>query len=354
MATGRGSEPGSANAGTPAKGRGAAVGAAVAIVAVVLVLIVGGWGLGWYSTGAQSGTRSPTATAGGAPIQHVVVILLENQEVPKLYQQPSEFSYLAATYGNATQFYPACHGSMPNYLSLTSGEYYLCGNASVPVTSHTNLPDLLQQAGYSWGAYFQDMATPCDGTSGGGYIVAHNPFLNYKDIVANTSRCDSHVLNSAVFDQSLANGTLANVSWYVPNETNNCDLTSLAFCSTWLQGFLGSMLNSTNATVQKVVAHTAFLVTFDEGTTNLGYSVGGIVNPWCQNVTGTPLTTCGGHSYLAVVSPYSLGTQYTAPATDFSIASTIEWLFGLGSTGGYDGTANFPAMTSLFSFSSNQ
>jgi phospholipase C len=326
--------------------RALALGIGVIIVAVVVIL--SGWGMGWFSSGATAAT--PT----GTPIQHVVVIFMENQEVPQITEQSPEFNYLATTYGNASQFYPICHGSEPNLLTMTSGYSYPCGNATIPISANRNLPDLLTKAGDSWGAYFESMPTPCDKANSTSYMVQHNPFLLYSDIADNASRCDSHLLNSDVFNSSLAAGTLPNVSWYVPNRFNDCDYASLPFCSTWLQGFLNSILRSSSPTVQGVVAHTAFIITFDEGTTDLGYTVPGVVNPWCQSQTGTPLATCGGHSYLVVLSPYSMGTTYTHDATDANVESTIEWLFGLPSDGGNDGTANFPSMNSLFSFTSNK
>jgi Phosphoesterase family len=332
-----------------AKAKRVALGVVAVIVAIVVIVILSGWELGWYSP-AQNG--NPT-TSTGTPIQHVVVILMENQEVPTIYQQPSEFSYLSSAYGNDTEFYPVCHGSMPDYMSMISGQAFACGNETDPITTHSNLPDIIQSHGDTWGGYFESMPTPCDRTDSGLYLIQHNPFLNFQDIEANVSRCNSHILNSEIFNESVAAGSLPTVSWYVPNDVDDCDISSLVFCSEWLSAFLGPILSSTNPSVQGLVAHTAFVVAFDEGTTDLGYSVGGLINTWCQNQTGSPLSTCGGHSYLTVVSPYSKGTQDTLPTTDYSVASTIEWLFDLGTVGSYDGTANFPSMSSLFSFSAN-
>jgi Phosphoesterase family len=328
------------------KRKALALGIGATVIAVIVIL--SGWGMGWFSTRADASGSNVT------PIQHVVVIELENQEMPQLIEQSAEFNYLASTYGNATHFYPECHGSMPNLLTMTSGRLFTCGNGTIPISNYTNLPDLLTGAGDSWGAYFESMPIPCDKSNDGSYMVQHNPFLLYHDIEANATRCDTHILNSASFNASLTAGNLPNVSWYVPNRFDDCDYSTLPYCSTWLQGFLGGIMKSTNQTERSLVAHTAFIITFDEGTTDLGYSVGGIVNPWCQNQTGTPLTTCGGHSFFVVVSPYSLGTAYTGDATDCNVASTIEWLFGLRSDGGYDGTPNFPPMASLFTFSANR
>jgi hypothetical protein len=327
------------------KRKALALGIGATVVAVIVIL--SGWGMGWFSTQGDASGSNVT------PIQHVVIIFMENQEMPQLVEQSAEFNYLASTYGNATHFYPQCHGSEPNLLSMTSGRLFPCGNASIPVSNYASLPDLVQSAGYTWGAYFESMPAPCERTNQGAYMIQHNPFLLYQDIEGNDSRCNSHILNSASFNTSLTSGNLPNVSWYVPNRFDDCDYSTLPYCSTWLQGFLGGIMKSTNQTERGLVAHTAFIITFDEGTTDLGFTVPGIVNPWCQSQSGASLTTCGGHSFFVVVSPYSVGTSYTGDATDWNVASTIEWLFGLPSDGGYDGTANFPPMTSLFTFSAN-
>jgi hypothetical protein len=283
------------------------------------------------------------------PIQHVVVIMLENIDLGTALNYSPYMHYLWNTYGRVTNFYAVCHGSYPNYVSITNGQPILCGG-TVPVANETNLPDVLQAKTLNWGGYMESMPGPCyPYWYEDLYDTSHNPFLVSKDIVDNASRCDAHVVNSAAFNASVASGYLPAFSFYAPNYKDDCEGTNLTFCGAWLQNFLASMINSTVPAEKQLMLHTAFFVTFDEGLTYLGYSVGGIVNGWCENETGEALTTCGGHTYLSVVSPYSHDVAYTLNATDYNIESTIEWLLGVGSDGAYDGTANFPAMTSLFS-----
>jgi hypothetical protein len=122
----------------------------------------------------------------------------------------------------------------------------------------------------------------------------------------------------------------------------------LKVCDDWLHGFLPPILNSTNPVEENLVNHTAFFILYDEGLTNLGASIGDLENTFCTNYTGIQETTCGGHSYLAVVSPYSRGDVYTANSTGFNVAETIEWLLGVGNCGGFDASPDFPPMESLF------
>jgi hypothetical protein len=281
-------------------------------------------------------------------ISHVILIYMENQDLSTILQYASYPAYLYNTYGHATEFYPVCHDSLPDYTSATSGRYYVC-DGSIPESWATDLPDELQAAGLSWMGYFESMPTACDRSwLGTIYDPTHNPFLVDADIVQNTSRCDAHDVNSAAFNTTIAEGVLPSFSLYIPNTQDDCEYSKLPTCNAWLASFLGSILNTTNPAERAVLNHTAIFVAWDEGLTDLGYSVGGIVNPWCQSVTGQALTVCGGHTFLTVVSPFSLGAVDNQYVTDYSIESTIEWLLGVGGDGGLDDTANFPAMTSLF------
>lgn len=284
-------------------------------------------------------------------IQHVVVIVFENSNLYPTLSFAPYMDYLWNSYGRATQFYGACHESKPEYLAMTNGRAFTCD--SIPVEKVSNLGDLFESHGLTWGSYLESMNTSCDTVSTPIYFAHHDPFIWYSDIVNNATRCAAHVVNSRYFNESVANGTLPNYSLYIPNTDDDCEETILPTCDAWLKGFLSPLLNSTHPAVQTLVAHTAFVLAFDEAETNLGYSTGGIVNSWCRNATGQNLSVCGGHIYLSVVSPFSSNRAYTLNATDYNLESTVEWLFGLGSDGGFDGTSNFPSMDGLFSFPQN-
>ncbi|HEV2165439.1 MAG TPA: alkaline phosphatase family protein [Thermoplasmata archaeon] len=301
------------------------------------------------SSGGPGG--GPTGSS-GLKIQHVVVVVLENREVNEVWAVAPYQRYLQATYGNATAYYALCHGSPPNYLAMTSGRQEYCGSNVGGSVNVTNLPDVIERGGYTWAGYFESMPSACYPYSKGFYLAWHNPFISYTDIITNPVRCGDNVLPSSRFNASVANGSLPTVSFYVPNALDDCDNSSLILCDQWLQGFLSPILNSTASATQALVAHTAFFVVYDEGDTDAGFA-SSIVTPYCLNATGKALSVCGGHIYLTVVSPYSLKTTYTSHASSYDLVSTIEWLFGLPSDGGYDGSADFPPMTTLFTFSSN-
>jgi len=318
-------------------------------------------------------------------IQHVVVIVLENQNSATVLtsgKAPYQ-AYLASQYAQATNFYGSCHGSQPDYLALTSARNYGCGKSYTgQIENVANLPDLVERAGLTWAGYFESMKpTPpnCNLPNSGSYLADHNPFVKYTDIRTNTTRCQSDLLSSTSFNTSVAKGTLPAFSFYVPNIYDDChtllppNKNPLAFCDAWLRGFLGPILNQTsnasgfsfNTPAEKtLIAHTLFLIVYDEGTDSSGY-YDGYKDIGCLNMTHKDLSACGGHTVLIAVSPFSpQGNGFSGPASSISVESTIEWLFSLGNESGLskfppnyypaeDGSAFFPPMTSLFSFKSN-
>src|SRR5205823_1897025 len=53
----------------------------------------------------------------------------------------------------------------------------------------TNIVDRLEAASLTWKAYMEDMPSTCYGSNSGLYAVRHDPFVYYKDIATNPTRC---------------------------------------------------------------------------------------------------------------------------------------------------------------------
>jgi len=280
---------------------------------------------------ATAPTTATSTTLFPTPIHHVFVIFLENADRSAVLAHGPFERYLARTYAQAANVYGACHPSAPNYLAATSGETLQCGSDGYNVYSDGNLGTLLGNAGITnWAGYMESMPTPCDTSNARLYAVHHDPFLYYANIVDNRTFCDQHVVGLNVLNQQLANGTPPSFAWITPNDDDNGHNTSVAYADHWLDGFLSPLINTTwfNSSV--------FFVAYDEGakSSRLGYN-----------------GTDGGNIYFAAVSPFARpGFTLTTDSTDYNLLSTIEWLLGLGSTGHNDGTSAFPALRSLFNF----
>ncbi|MCI4366992.1 MAG: alkaline phosphatase family protein, partial [Thermoplasmata archaeon] len=253
-----------------------------------------------------------------------------------------------------------------------------CGSDTWHNDTNATLGDLIDAAGGTWAQYAESLpanACPHPGSATAGlFAVRHTPFLFFRDVLKNQTFCHQHVLDAKNFNSSVANGTLPSFSLYTPNlcddghtgcggNTTGAQLTAQA--DLWLNDFLSPILNHTgryaSLAEQKLVKHTLFMVTWDEGTTNGGFAVANISlfdnYAWCQLNGATGLAVCGGSIYTAFISPYCLHTSFGANASFYNLARTVEWLLHLphlGNAGAFDNRAAFPVMRSMFTFRSNR
>jgi hypothetical protein len=261
----------------------------------------------------------------------VIVVFLENQPQSAVLAQGPYERQLSQQYASATRYYGVCHPSAANYLSATSGNSWQCGSDAYTTYNTANLADLLTAQGLSWMGYFESIPSPCY-TAGDTtlYVRHHNPWIYYSDIVGNASLCNSHVVGFPPLWSAVNSSNFPNFAWITPNQKDDGHDTGVAGADKWLANWLPSVQ------AQPWYTHTAIFVTYDESV---------------KSDTSGYRGLNGGHIYFTAVSPFTKGiSNFTQNSTHFSLLSTIEWLFGLGSTGHNDSTANFPAMKSLFNF----
>jgi hypothetical protein len=315
------------------------------------------------------------------PIRHVVLVMLENQELSDVLRYGPYEHYLVNRYGNSSGFYSVCHSAGAQGLALTSGRNFGCPT-HIGMENTENLADAADAAHRTWMGFMESMPRACDYSSTGTYDLYHNSFVHYNDIRYNAARCDAHDVNSRAFNSSVVQGSLPSFSLYIPNvcddghtacgsNTDGCTIWGGTTCheiqtrqaDRWLKGFLSPMLNHTvstanglnyNSAAERALMNaTAFLIVYDEGTSNAGYVNSAAPNgSACDHQSGQYLTACGGRVLFAVVSPYSVGRHDSSDATHYQVQSTAEWLLGIGNgvtspDGGLDGTAAFPALTEL-------
>ena len=93
----------------------------------------------------------------------------------------------------ATQFYSNEHGSLENYLILTSGQYLTHNNDTLAVFNVDNIERHLLTNGMTFKSYAQTL--PFAGYTGlysGAYMKRHAPLPYYTDM-ANSSLIKNHV-----------------------------------------------------------------------------------------------------------------------------------------------------------------
>jgi phospholipase C len=214
---------------------------------------------------------APGAQAAAPPVQHVFLIMLENQSFNVTFGSESQAHYLAETLAKEgamlPNYYGIGHSSLDNYIALISGqapneatqgdcasfsEFRLSSAALdghgqalgvgcvYPLMVKT-LPDELERAGFSWKGYMEDMgkdpsreSATCahsavnskekllHATVKDQYAVKHNPFVYFHSIIDDQARCDAHVVNLTQLVKDVASeATTPNYAFIVPNLCND-------------------------------------------------------------------------------------------------------------------------------------
>ena len=233
---------------------------------------------------------------------------MENQGISHIINRTIApfMNQLASSFGLAVNYTAVTHPSLPNYLSLISGQDFtsfskvdcnpgptcFAGNA-------TNIVDSLETRGLTWKAYMEDYPSNCGSqcsTGGcfmgnnvsGGYVSRHDPFVYFSDIVNSTSRCANLVpANSTglggpdgqLLSDLSSRSTSSNFMWLTPNlcddmhdscngpnnqtDTGSCDLASQCVPQgdSYLEHLVPMILSSNLFTHHKA----ALFITFDEG-----------------------------------------------------------------------------------------
>ncbi|MFZ1022761.1 MAG: alkaline phosphatase family protein [Thermoplasmata archaeon] len=325
------------------------------IAAILVVLIVvGGFiiiELDLTHKPDKPGPPAPIQPDFPTPIQHLIVLFMEDQNIADVLAQGPFERYLATNFAFAQDYDSITSDSLNNYEYATSG--------AEADSSASNVANLVNASGETWMDYGESMPSPCDTTdslninttlppsiigSDPDYIVYdtnHTPFVHYLSAYSQfiggnaTAYCQAHVVNLDEWDQALASGTIPNYVWITPNDTDDdhdCPPTptncsgAIAHGDAWLRAFLNPFLNSS------LFASSAILLTYDYNDTE-GYVVGP------ANV------------YFAAISPFA-HRYFTSsvPYNPYNILTTTEYLLGLGHTGHNDGWTQIPPMTDLFNF----
>jgi hypothetical protein len=245
----------------------------------------------------------------------VVIVALENAEYGEVIGNGSApyINGLARSYGLATHSYAIRHPSLPNYLALTSGTTAgIESDCTSCEVSQQNIVDSLQSAGIGWRAYMEDLPKPCfTGASSGGYAKKHDPFVYYRDVVGDPSRC-RHVVGFGALGADLRAGTLPAFAWISPNLCDDAHDCALGTADRFLAHTLP-------AVVRELGPHGFLILTWDEGTSDAG----------CCGAAR------GGHVATIVVGPdVRRGVRDPQPLDSYGVLATVERALGLAQLGG--------------------
>jgi hypothetical protein len=164
------------------------------VLLLACALVVAGCGSGGHGSGLTL-TAPPRAPAPHRAVaaSHVFVIVMENKEYGDVIGSSSApyVNSLARRYTSATGFFGVRHPSLPNYLALTAGTTFgVDSDCTDCQQDGDSLVDQLEAAGVSWKAYMGGMPSACfKDAASGEYAKKHDPFMYYRRVADDPSRC---------------------------------------------------------------------------------------------------------------------------------------------------------------------
>lgn len=275
----------------------------------------------------SSTVKKTNQTASNQHIQHIFLIVDENKPSSTIVGNTAApyLNKLINQYAYATNYSGVTHPSLPNYLALTSGSTdgitTDCNPPSAGCEVNVkNIADEIQNSGRTWKAYAESMPSSCYSLNyGNNFATKHVPFLYYKDIIGNSSRCDSHVVPFTQMATDLQSvSTTPNYAFITPNLCNDMHNCPVSTGDSWLSTTVPEILNSKAFTTQK----SLLIITWDEGY------VGDNVVP-----------------AIFVGNTAKQGYKASAAYNHYSVLHTIEYLWNLKPLTSNDQQA--PLMTSM-------
>src|SRR2546422_2587558 len=250
------------------------------------------------------------AAAAGLYFDYLVTIVMENKDLCDVLTycggSAPYLTGLADAWGIADEDrYCNVNPSLPNYLCLTGGSDFGCGGYSGNPNSNActgaawnapNIVDRVESGGLTWKAYLEDMPSNCYARDSGDYSVRHNPFVYYKDIATNATRCARVVPSGSSASgliQDLDSTTNAsNYMWFTPKDCHkmrNCDASiTVAYMSVLVPKIFGSTIFQTT--------RAALLITFDEA---YGFPIYAV---WAGPVAKTTYASSYGYTHFSVLA----------------------------------------------------
>jgi len=197
----------------------------------------------------------------------VVLVVEENHSYSEVIGS-SEMPYLnslATQYGLGTQYYANTHPSLGNYFMLTAGQLITTDDSFTGRVDADNIVRELLAAGKSWKSYAESRS---DATL---YVKRHDPLSYFSDVVDSTTEMQN-LVSMTQFQADLANNSLPNFSFIVPNLVDDAHDAPLPVADSWLKENIGPLVS--NGTFQK---DGLLIIVFDESESTDSVHGGGHV-----------------------------------------------------------------------------
>lgn len=269
-------------------------------------------------------TPTPTTTpppAGSIPnFDHIVLIMLENRDYKSVMDgtQMPLLSTIAKQNVLLSNYFAVTHPSLPNYIALVSGSTQnITSDCTDCFVNQPNLADLIEASGRTWKSYLESMPSPCFLGNSDPYAQKHNPFLYFDSIRLNPTRCNNSIVPLTNLDTDLANKTLPNFSFIMPNLCNSGHSCPAATSDQWVSDMVSKLQAS-----PALGKNSLIIIAFDEGGEKSTLGCCGLSSP------------AGGQVAVILISPTAL-TDFTdnTPYSHYSLLKTILTAWNLPALG---------------------
>ena len=279
-------------------------------------------GLALLSGGALMSIAAPKAGAQVPRSRHVYIVAEENRSYEHLVGSPymPYLNSLLARGGTATQFYANVHGSLENYLIVTSGQLLTRNDDTTAVFNVDNIERHMISQGETFKSYAESL--PYAGYTGlysGSYVKRHAPLPYYTDMAYSSLLKNHDVLGQMYTD--ITNHTMPTFGFITPNLLND-----MHNCPNGLNACLQTADNWLKNKIAPLLASAPFQPGGD-----------GVLIIWADEAdlstdnrcSATVLTGCGGHILVAMIGPQiKAGYKSTRTYHHQSVLRTVLELMG--------------------------
>jgi acid phosphatase len=214
---------------------------------------------------SRSGMAAVTVQLQTLPINHVVLVMEENQSYATVVGNTSDWpnlNILMSTGALATNYYANSHPSIGNYFMLTTGQLLTTDDSSTTVWNVDNLARRMLASGVSFKIYAEGITQGYLGGNTGLYLIRHNPFAMLSDIADNPQVANQCIWPFTQFAADLASGTLPDFSYIVPDVNDDAHNGTPQQADAWLQTSVIGPLS--NASAFSSGGDGILIVDFDE------------------------------------------------------------------------------------------
>ena len=197
---------------------------------------------GGGSADDEKADSSPSPRS-GQPVTKVLVFVVENHSLDQMRAEMPRSYALATRYGYATDFQAITHPSLPNYLTIVSGDPHGVADDGPPGDHPLQGPSIFARAlkaGKTAGLYADAMPSPCDTANAGRYVVKHNPWAYFPGEAADCRRYDVPL---SALAPAVSSGELPTVGMVIPDLCNDAHDCPLATADDWVAGQVDTVMS---------------------------------------------------------------------------------------------------------------